>query len=206
MFPLGSVLLPGVAVSLHVFEPRYRALVMTSLTSDRLFGSVLIERGSEVGGGDLRSDAGTLARIVEAEESPDGRWTIIAVGVERLRVLRWLDDDPFPRWVGEPWPDEPADERIEPLITRALDSTMRMAGRLGLLLDSVDPPELDADPRTASFQLTAISPLGPLDRLDALRAAGPNQRLEFLLGALEEQAAMLDALSALDAGEISGDD
>ena len=49
MFPLGSVALPGVGLPLQVFEPRYRALVMTSLSSDRLFGSVLIERGSEVG-------------------------------------------------------------------------------------------------------------------------------------------------------------
>ena len=73
MFPLGSVVLPGVAIPLHVFEPRYRALVMTCLTEDRLFGSVLIERGSEVGGGDVRANTGTLVRLLEAEETPDGR-------------------------------------------------------------------------------------------------------------------------------------
>ncbi|HBU01458.1 MAG TPA: ATP-dependent protease, partial [Acidimicrobiaceae bacterium] len=97
MFPLGSVALPGVALPLQVFEPRYRALVMTCLTDDRLFGSVLIDRGSEVGGGDQRGDVGTLIRIIQSEELPDGRWAVVGVGIERLRVVEWLPDDPFPR-------------------------------------------------------------------------------------------------------------
>lgn len=198
MFPLGSVVLPGMAVPLHVFEPRYRALVMTCLTSDRLFGSALIERGSEVGGGDLRSDAGTLVKIVEAEESVDGRWAVMAVGVERIRVVQWLDDDPFPRCIAELWPDEEADDQTNQLIERTLSLNLRVAERLGVVTDPTFRPELDPDPHTASFQLAAISPLGPLDRLAALRTPGPSQRLEFLLAALEEQSVMLDAMDALD--------
>lgn len=205
MFPLGSVVVPGVAVPLHVFEPRYRALVMTSLTSDRLFGSVLIERGSEVGGGDLRADVGTLVRLVEAEEGSDGRWAIMAVGIERLRVLRWLEDDPFPRCVAEPWLDEDADESTESLIERVLTSTLVLMQRLGAEIDPASPPELDPDPSLASFQLTAISPLGPLDRLTALKAPGPNERLQFLLGSLEEQSGLLDAMNALDDGNSPAD-
>ena len=74
MFPLGCVLFPSVVLPLHVFEPRYRTLVQTCLDDDREFGVVLIERGSEVGGDDVRTDVGTVARIVEAEQLPDGRW------------------------------------------------------------------------------------------------------------------------------------
>ncbi|MEN3314917.1 MAG: uncharacterized protein V7605_1151, partial [Acidimicrobiaceae bacterium] len=54
MFPLGTVLFPGLALPLHVFEPRYQSLVQACLDGDGHFGIVLIERGSEVGGGDVR--------------------------------------------------------------------------------------------------------------------------------------------------------
>ncbi|MDH3706550.1 MAG: LON peptidase substrate-binding domain-containing protein, partial [Acidimicrobiia bacterium] len=68
MFPLGSVLLPHNALPLHVFEPRYRQMIETVLDDDRHFGVVLIERGSEVGGDDVRTDVGCLAEIREIQQ------------------------------------------------------------------------------------------------------------------------------------------
>src|SRR5829696_5584015 len=97
MFPLGTVLLPGAYLPLHVFEPRYRALVRDCLEGDGEFGVALIERGQEVGGGDSRFDVACVARIVEAGEMPDGRWALGTVGVRRARVEAWLPDDPYPR-------------------------------------------------------------------------------------------------------------
>src|SRR5438445_9063509 len=97
MFPLQTVLFPGVAMPLHVFEPRYRALTRHCLDGDGRFGVVLIERGSEVGGGDVRVSVGTRALIVESAELPDGRWVLMVVGVERVEVSRWLPDDPYPQ-------------------------------------------------------------------------------------------------------------
>ena len=82
---------------LHLFEERYRALAETCLRGDGRFGVVLIERGFEVGGGDQRFAVGTVARIVEAARTPDGRYLLATVGTERFRVKKWLDDDPFPR-------------------------------------------------------------------------------------------------------------
>jgi Lon protease-like protein len=203
MFPLGSVALPGVALPLQVFEPRYRALVMTCLTDDRLFGSVLIDRGSEVGGGDQRGDVGTLIRIIQSEELPDGRWAVVGVGIERLRVVEWLPDDPFPRCIAEAWPDgEPTNQTAE-LVGRTLDATLGLMVRLGVDRSELSSrPELDPDPSIASFQLAALSPLGPLDRLQALETDGSDSRLRFLLASIEEQTAMLDAIDLLnDEGE-----
>ena len=80
MFPLGSVLFPHAVLPLHVFEPRYRALTEACLAGDGEFGVVLIERGSEVGGGDTRFSVGTVARIVEAGRLPDGRYLLATVG------------------------------------------------------------------------------------------------------------------------------
>jgi Lon protease-like protein len=199
MFPLGSVALPGVALPLQVFEPRYRALVMTCLTDDRLFGSVLIDRGSEVGGGDQRGDVGTLIRIIQSEELPDGRWAVVGVGIERLRVVEWLPDDPFPRCIAEAWPDgEPTNQTPE-LVGRTLDATLGLMVRLGVDRSELGSrPELDPDPSIASFQLAALSPLGPLDRLQALETADPDSRLRFLLASIEDQTAMLDAIDILN--------
>ncbi|HKA85142.1 MAG TPA: LON peptidase substrate-binding domain-containing protein, partial [Acidimicrobiales bacterium] len=107
MFPLGTVLVPGMVLPLHVFEPRYRRMVNDSRTHhDSTFGVVLIERGSEVGGGDVRTDVGTLARILRAEELPDGRWILGALGIHRIRVDRWLPDDPYPRAEIHEWAEQ----------------------------------------------------------------------------------------------------
>ncbi|MCX6506171.1 MAG: LON peptidase substrate-binding domain-containing protein [Actinobacteria bacterium] len=199
MFPLGTVALPGVALPLQVFEPRYRALVMTCLTEDRLFGSVLIDRGSEVGGGDHRCDAGSLIRIIQSEELPDGRWAVVGVGVERLRIVEWLPDDPFPRCIAEAWADgEPTDTTAE-LVGRTLAATLGLMFRLGIdHADLSSRPDLNPDPSIASFQLAALSPLGPLDRLQALKSVDPDSRLRFLLASIEDQIATLDAIDTLN--------
>src|SRR5438270_10838595 len=78
MFPLGTVLLPFAHLPLHIFEPRYRALVKDCLAGDGEFGVVLIERGHEVGGGDVRFGVGTVAHIVQTAELPDGRGLVRA--------------------------------------------------------------------------------------------------------------------------------
>src|SRR5262245_29146678 len=96
MFPLGTVLFPQAMLPLHVFEPRYRVMMRHCLDTDNEFGVVLIERGSEVGGGDLRFPVGTLARIVQASQLDDGRYAIAAVGLHRIRVLQWMPEDPYP--------------------------------------------------------------------------------------------------------------
>ena len=112
MFPLGAVLFPSMVLPLHVFEPRYRALTRDCLAGDRRFGVVLIERGSEVGGGDVRFSVGTAAQIVEAAELPDGRFALGTVGVQRVRVVSWLDDDPYPRAEVEVWADPPPTDML----------------------------------------------------------------------------------------------
>ena len=100
MFPLGTVLFPRVFLPLHIFEPRYRQLARHCVDGDQEFGVVLIERGSEVGGRDVRTSVGTVARIVEAVELDDGRWVLGAVGTRRIRVREWLPENEFGHWDG----------------------------------------------------------------------------------------------------------
>ena len=70
--------------------------------------------------------------------------------------------------------------------------------RLGIdHADFSSRPDLDPDPSIASFQLAALSPLGPLDRLQALKSVDPDSRLRFLLASIEDQIATLDAIDTL---------
>ena len=68
MFPLGTVLFPSGVLPLRIFEPRYRKMLEDLLLGSREFGVVLIERGSEVGGGEVRSGIGTMARVPVLED------------------------------------------------------------------------------------------------------------------------------------------
>lgn len=108
MFPLESAPLPDEDLPLHIFEPRYAALVRDCMdTADPRFGVVLISRGREVGGGDTRCDVGTLARITECADAGSGRYMLRCRVGERIRVCDWLPDDPYPRAKVRFWPDQP---------------------------------------------------------------------------------------------------
>jgi Lon protease-like protein len=194
MFPLGSVLLPGAVLPLHVFEPRYRALVHDCLAGTEEFGVVLIERGSEVGGQDVRTDVGTVARILEAVELPDGRWAVAAVGVRRIQVLEWLPDDPYPVAEVEDWPDpDPGDGYA--IALAECTSLLRRALGLAAEAGDVSAPatiELTDDPVLASYQAMAVAPIGPLDRHALLVAATPDERVDQLADLLRDAITFLE--------------
>ena len=199
MFPLGMVLMPTMVVPIHVFEPRYRLMTRNCLDGDREFGVVLIERGSEVGGGDIRTDAGTVAKIIEAHEFPDGRWGLVAGGTRRIRVSRWLEDDPYPRAEVQDWPDatDGDDEGDDvaaklPPVTALWRRVLALQSEFG----APGPPatfEVSDDPATAVWQLAALSPSGPLDRQKLLTAESPARRLSLLAELLADAEKVIQA-------------
>ncbi len=195
MFPLGSPLYPGAALALHVFEPRYRELVRDCLAADvPEFGVVMIERGSEVGGGDQRSTWGTVARMVQVGALPDGRYSVVAVGGRRLKVSTWLPDDPYPHADVEDWPEDGGDAADEERLIAAVSARVRRALALSVELgDLTEVPEMSvsADPVSASYRLGALAPIGPADRHKLLGAPGPRARLEMLEGVLDDVEALL---------------
>ena len=197
MFPLGTVLLPGGVLPLHVFEPRYRQLVIDCLaddTGDPEFGVTMIERGWEVGGGDTRTDVGVVARMVQVEALPDGRYAVVAVGTRRIRVLAWLPDDPYPLADVDDWPDDEPDAnglaaRVDAMRGR-LGAVFELAVRTG---DLRDVPELAVsdDALLASYHLAGLAPIGPADRFRLLSTRSPAERLDLLTEVLDDVEAML---------------
>ncbi|WP_419851040.1 LON peptidase substrate-binding domain-containing protein [Candidatus Poriferisocius sp.] len=199
MFPLGMVLVPTMVVPIHVFEPRYRQMTQDCLDGDREFGVVLIERGSEVGGGDVRTDAGTVARIIEAQELPDGRWGLVAGGTRRVQVCRWLEDDPYPRAEVTDWPDSEFCDDEGSDINAALSSVTTTWRRVLALQSELGAPGLPAnfevaeDLSTAVWQIVALSPMGPLDRQRLLTAGNAAQRLDLLAEFLADAEELIRA-------------
>lgn len=196
MFPLGSVLVPGMVLPLHVFEPRYRRLVHDCLGGDGEFGVVLIERGSEVGGGDVRTGAGTMARILRVDQLPGGRFAVTAVGLRRIRVERWLPDDPYPRAEVADWPDEDGDAAVAAGALAEAAVLLRRVAALRAELGEPAPPldvDLAADVRVGGHQATALAPLGPADKQSLLCAPTAQVRAEMVRDLLAEQLELLRA-------------
>ena len=197
MFPLGTVLVPSMLLPLNVFEERYRRMVAECLDGVPEMGVVLIERGSEVGGGDVRTDVGTAARILEAHGDRDTGYRVAAVGVRRIRVERWLPDAPYPRAVVSDWPDAPIPDGDD--LEGALGAVLvllRRALALQAELGEPGPPvdvEVSPDPTLASHQVAALAPLGPLDRQALLRTEGPVERLTAAHTLLDDAVELLKA-------------
>jgi Lon protease-like protein len=195
MFPLEHVLFPSAPLPLHIFEPRYRELTETCLRGDGRFGVVLISRGSHVGGGDERYSVGTVARILEAARMPDGRYLLATVGVERLRVRRWLTDDPYPRAeievVAEPKHVAPraVEQRAE--VERLLRRVLALWAELGQRAPNVDAVQLDPDPSRASFEAAAMAPIGPLDAQRLIELDDPCDRFDQLETLLNDEVELL---------------
>jgi Lon protease-like protein len=193
MFPLGNVLLPGVVLPLHVFEPRYQRLVHDCLeTAEHEFGVVLIDRGTEVGGGDSRLAVGVVARMLQVAAIGEGRFAVVTVGTRRIRVTRWLPDDPYPRGEVDDWPDADAEvssDRIEATVARA----KRCAGLAVEMGDMANVPEVEltGDPSFDTYGVAAISPFGPADQYAVLCAPDPLTRVELIDRLLDDVEAGL---------------
>ncbi len=184
MFPLSAVLFPHASMPLHVFEPRYRALMRDCLAGDARFGIVLIERGSEVGGGDERSALGTRGVITGAAELPDGRWILEVKGEALIEVEEWFPDDPYPVALVRAVAPVPGSEDVAPLVGAA---GQRVRRARALLAEHGGAPPLPAelalhgggDADRAAWQLCAV---GPGQRLRRAAAAGCRRRRRSACG------------------------
>ncbi|HET6614603.1 MAG TPA: LON peptidase substrate-binding domain-containing protein [Dehalococcoidia bacterium] len=87
LFPLQSVLFPGMRMPLHIFEDRYKTMIRECIEEDAPFGVLLIRVGAEVGGAAVPYGIGTTARINQVEYLDDGRMNIFAIGERRFRVV-----------------------------------------------------------------------------------------------------------------------
>ena len=107
LFPLNVVLFPGMALHLHIFEERYKAMIGDCIDQEQPFGVVLIKSGKEAGGSAEPFTIGTTARVVQVERLPEGRMNILTAGERRFETeqvtqqtphlagqVKYLEEDP----------------------------------------------------------------------------------------------------------------
>ena len=195
MFPLGSVLFPAMPLPLRVFEQRYLTMLQDLLATNRAeFGVVLIERGQEVGGGEHSFSLGTTARIAEVSPA-DGFIGVMATGQDRIEVVEWLTDSPYPlarvRRLPELEWDEACGERREQteLLVR------RTLARASEFEEHMWPSTIElADDLVAGlWQLAAIAPIGPLDQLRLLECTSVRELLDAMFVVVSDAGEALDA-------------
>jgi Lon protease-like protein len=183
MFPLAAVVFPTTELPLHVFERRYQCLTRDVLAGTKEFGICLISRGCEVGGGDERVEVGTKVYVELATPLDEERWILVTRGVERIRVVDWLDDDPYPRALVEPMPVM-GGAATSDLIVAAFRSVKALRRLQSEFADGWASPcvdlQLEDSGDTAPWMLCAMSPLSLSDLQVLLEVPDDYSRLSLL--------------------------
>lgn len=204
LFPLSSVLVPGLVLPLHIFEPRYRQLLadITDLPDDdRGFGVIAIRDGHEVGAEGVRAlhDTGTFASLREAETLPDGRLDIVTVGTRRFRLRSLVEGQPYAQGEVE-WIDEAAGETSVPL---ARSVAARFADYRAVITDEPDDGELPDDPRVLSYLIAAAVAADLPTRQAFLAAPDDSLRLHAELAFLRGETAIMREFPSLPAVDLA---
>lgn len=181
MFPLGMVVFPHQVVGLCVFESRYQRM-LADIESDPVFGTCLIARGSEVGGGDDRTAVATVVRVIASQRLDDGKTLMMVVGKERVEIAEWLDDAPYPRARVS---DEVSEgDVVDTQLLRSTESAVRAlrAIQSEVLADEClrSNCEMDADPRVRTWQLCSMAPMPVFDQFTVLSLPRTNERLKMV--------------------------
>ena len=178
IFPLtGAVLYPGLHLPLHVFEPRYRAMISDALARDRRIGMIQPQRSEE--GAPLYA-IGCLGKIGEVEALEDGRYNIVLEGEARFRVLNELrPGTPF-RQVEAELIGDPDQDRLAAVERAGFErEAQRFADALGYSVDWDSVTRLD----DASLinGVSQIAPFDPAAKQALLEAADLSTRCELLI-------------------------
>lgn len=208
LFPLSTVLLPGTALPLHVFESRYRELVgdlLNEVVPGRRFGVVAIRQGWEVGDDNVDSmyDVGCSAVLDDVQQLPEGRYDITATGQRRFRLLQ-IDREAAPylmarvQWLPdtEPAEDSPA---LRDRVTASARSAHERYHGTGLRKERADPPSEDTEFGQLAYSLVEDCVLSTEDRQALLEETDPMTRIRHARKLMLREAEFLRELRAVPA-------
>lgn len=186
LFPLRTVLFPGMKLPLQVFEPRYRQLVAECMEYSEPFGVALIREGVEVGGPAVPHTVGTTARIESVVPDADGRLQLATLGRRRFRILSLHTDRPY-LWADVEYPPD-EDAAVPPDLVRRAQKGLAAVSRLRATASG----EYEREPRVPERPGALADAIGAL-------AAAPASDLQQLLETLDVRRRIEDALPHLEA-------
>lgn len=185
LFPLNTVLFPGMPVSLHIFEERYKKMIRHCLDEREPFGVVLIQHGMEVGARATPYAVGCTARITHLQTLEDGRFNLLAVGRDRFRIHEMREDRPYLVGLVEylQAPDagrallEAASVSLQPLVSRYLQVLAKASD------SELNLEQLPDDPVELGYLAASVLQI-PLDQKQALLDINEPQSLLERLAAI----------------------
>ena len=207
LFPLPLVLLPGMRLPLHIFEPRYRIMVRDCLETDRTFG--LIYLAKDTAERDLPAGTvGCRAVIDDVEKLADGRANIIVDGGDRFALVRIANGD-SPYLIGEVVPFEDEEEPVAQVTALALrlgELFVEAAAAARTLEDDASPvPVLAEDPYHIAFAAAASVDLDAEDRQRLLASSSPSARMREMITLLDSSLPTLQERAAVhDHAKLNG--
>ncbi|MFI0349621.1 LON peptidase substrate-binding domain-containing protein [Actinomadura sp. 9N407] len=206
LFPLGTVLFPGLVLPLHLFEERYRLLVRDLLErpEPRRLGIVGIELGHEVGdtAGLRLAEVGCVAEIHDVNGHPDGRYDIVTIGAARFRIKELDRALPYLRGEVEFLPEDPG-AKPGPAVLRVKALFQLYRRRLAAVgAEVAEPVELPDDPVRLSYLVAAAVVLDGHDKQRLLEAEDATIRLRAVQDLLARENRLLSALATVPAGQF----
>ncbi len=181
LFPLRTVLFPGMMMPLHIFEDRYLEMINRCIEERLPFGVVLIREGNEVGDDAVPHTIGTAARITRAEPLDDGRMNVTVVGTRRFRIEELHRDRSYLTGSVTHYPVINGDTRlameqaqkVRPKIVRYIDLLTRATGV------QLQMEQLPEDPTTLAFLAGIALQVPPQDKQRMLSLPGIPEMLEM---------------------------
>ncbi len=208
LFPLGTVLYPGLLLPLHIFEERYRRLVRDLLDGPqpRAFGVIAIRKGRETGAGGVSAlyEIGCTATLREVREHEDGRFDLVTVGTQRFRLGGVTDSGPYLRARVEPLGEETGEERAAALaaqtVRRAFRAYLDELSSRGAV--RVNVPDLPDEPVLLSYLVAASMIIDLPDKQALLAEPDALRRLTAERALLSRETTMLRSLRSTPATEL----
>jgi uncharacterized protein len=208
LFPLGTVLYPGMLMPLHIFEERYRQLVRDLLggPDPRRFGVIAIRKGRETGMAGVHSlyEIGCTATLRRVERYPDGRFDIVTVGTQRFRLLALDQSLPYLQGEIELLTDEAVDAGAAAPLARMVQVAFR--AYLDALTEGggavVKVDELPAEPTLLSFIVAAAMVIDLPERQRLLAEPDAVRRLSAQRSLLARETAMLKTTTSRPAPDL----
>jgi uncharacterized protein len=197
LFPLNTVLFPGMPINLHIFEERYKLMINTCIENRQPFGVVLIANGVEADGPMAEPHlVGCTARITQVQPLSQGRMNITAVGLERFQIVSLSHDNPYLVGVVEPYPmpeDNPETAhqdaaRLRSWINRYL-KLLEHAGQA-----KVDNSQLPHDPLSLAYLAAMlVQQVSPTQKQALLAAESTNYLLRELVTIYRREVTLISA-------------
>ncbi len=209
LFPLGTVLFPGLLLPLNVFEPRYRQLVQDLLErpeEEQHFGVLAIRQGREIGADGVQAlhPVGCAAHLRRVDPQEDGRFHLVTTGSVRFRLLE-LDDVSAPylrgrvQWLPELQGHDPA--AAVPAVQQAFSNYLAALGTARGV--EIEVPELPADPQLLSYLVASTVVVDLHVKQDLVEAETTSARLSAELALLRREAKLLTRFTAAPAPELT---